>query len=659
MMEPGRRSNKEITSNTGEGLSPSAASSLRVVEPMRVSMATPSNMQYTGEDDAVKVFTGPGDGDYVAGNSEPNPQRWGYTAPSGSRVEVHDGQGEERITLVHHSGAAVSIDPDGSIFLVSTSKRGSGIASPFGDVFINAGGDIAIQGSASVSIDTPGDLNLNVGGTLNIRCNSYNLLTKVEEVTVDGHASRNVTKDQSVVIGGISRETVAGDKREQISGNKIVDIAKAMTTRIDGNEDHHVTGTRKVQVKGDHQLTSKAKTNIFSDSDLSVHTKTVLNTRSGGNTKIESKSRFDVESTAQASIKTASVMTLMGATGWIAGSPESTNLSGKNVVVEGTEGIDIQTLGTGKFWSQTLDMSGDTILLKATTLIAPPPTGLLPPETAEATAISVSTSVGDPTEGVEPTEAETPDVNDVIDSLTSNRKYPEYAGNGVHESAQATNLSRISGDEQDQAEDVYNEYSGQNQGNINASYPGESVDTLPDTPVNRDPNIEAVDPDISTPSQNELSAKISKYFTMGQLVNGSTSSYRPPTSKWEQVAGNGVKLAVNVLDAIKDKFPDIIITSWYRPAKKGSTNHVTGRAVDIVVHSRSLARHAEIARFARDNLPVDQVFLEKNNTGRTHVHLRVSEGKGSSPRVMTCGNATCTSNTPGIDVNFLMRKGVK
>lgn len=658
MMESGRRSNKEITSNTGEGLSPSAATSLRVVEPMRVAMATPGSLQYAGEDDGVKVFTGPGDGDYASGSTEPNPQRWGHTSPSGSRIELNDTQGSERITVVHHSGAGISIEPDGSIFLTSSSKRGSGIASPFGDVFVSAGGDIAINGGASISVDTPGDLNLNVGGTLNIKCASYNLLTNVEEVVVDGHASRNVTKDQSTIIGGINRHTVAGDSREQVVGNKIVDIAKNLTSRVDGNELRQISGTRKVQVKGDHELTSKAKTNVYSDADLSIHTQGVLNTRSSGNTNLESKAQLNCESTGATSIKSQGAMTLHGVASWNGGSPSNSTLSGDNVTVAGTSGIDIQTTGIGKFWTQTLDLSGTEAFIKATTLFSPVPTGVLPPESPSADAITVSVNVASPNEAPDPAEADTPDVNDVIDNLTSARKYPEYPGNGVHESANATNLGRISDDQMEQADDVYNDYSGQNQGNINGSYPGNVVDTLPESPVNRDPNIEVVDPNISTPSQHELSAKISKYYSLGQLINGVATKYRPPTNKWEQVVSNGVKLASNVLDPIKDKFPDIIITSWYRPAKAGSTNHVTGRAVDIVVQSRSLAKHAEIARFARDNLPVDQVFLEKNTSGRTHVHLRLSEGKGT-PKVITCGDARCKSKTPGIDVNFLMRRGVR
>ena len=172
----------------------------------------------------------------------------------------------------------------------------------------------------------------------------------------------------------------------------------------------------------------------------------------------------------------------------------------------------------------------------------------------------------------------------------------------------------------------------------------------------RDPNIESVDPGKENPSQHDLSAKISKYFTAGQLTRAKHSN-RIPSGSYDSVMKNHILLANNVLDPIKEKFPDIIITSAYRFPKKGSMNHCTGRAVDLVVESRSMTKHAEIARFARDNLPVDQVYLEKNTSGKTHVHVRVSvTGSKTTPKVMTCGDARCLSNTPGIDVQWLSRK---
>lgn len=251
-------------------------------------------------------------------------------------------------------------------------------------------------------------------------------------------------------------------------------------------------------------------------------------------------------------------------------------------------------------------------------------------------------------------DAEVMDAPDIVDTLTSARKFPEYPGNGVWESSSSTGIGMISHDQMPQAEDVFNEYSGGNQGNVNPSQPGDSYDNLPEEPVDRDENIQAVETDTAIPGYLDMSAKISKYFTVGQIINGTTTRQRPSKAAWPGLMKQAILLANNVLDPVKERFPDLLVTSWYR---KGTSNHGTGRAIDIVVESRSMAKHAEIARLARDTLPCDQVFLEKNTSGRTHVHLRVSpSGSKTRPSVLTCGDPRCRSKTPGINVEWLKRR---
>lgn len=254
-----------------------------------------------------------------------------------------------------------------------------------------------------------------------------------------------------------------------------------------------------------------------------------------------------------------------------------------------------------------------------------------------------------------PKDAQVMESEDIVDTLTSARKYPDYPGNGVRESANATGYGTISYDETPGAEDVMNEYSGGNQGNVNPSQEQDSYDNLPESPTNRDPNITATDPGKSVPSPYDLGAKISKYFTLGQLIKAKHSHPIPPSS-YDSVVKNHILLANNVLDPIKEAFPDLVITSAYR---SNSSNHRTGRAIDIVVESRSMTKHAEIARFARDKLPVDQVFIEKNTSGRTHVHLRVSpSGSKGNPSVLTCGDPKCQTRVAGINVAWLGRRAV-
>lgn len=586
-MTTGRLQNKILTTVDGTNTTNSSTHAYKNVEIANIPTGTTGNLQYLGEDDSVNVLSGTGATGISGGAAQGNPPRWGYVSPSGSRVEINDTAGSETVEIIHRSGAGVSIDSDGAIFITSKSQRGGGLNAPFGDIHISAGGDIVIRGGSSLTVQTFGDLNLDVGGTFQVKCYNYNLITNNYDVTVDGPSSTSVTNDNSVVIGGIDRKTVAGDCREQISGNKINDVGGTNTCRIGGDSSTSVGGAHNISSTGNGSITSAADNSFYGGSDVKVTAGGTANLTAGGPVK----------------------------------------LSGS--IVNATPYVDLA------YFSDYTQQAALAVSLGGSMTAKPTAQG------------------GDSAAAGQVADAEIMEANDIVDTLTSARKYPEYMGNGVLESANATGYSTISHDRSPQAEQVYQEYSGGNVGNINPSFSGGSYDHLPETPVNRNPDITPVEPtDISIPAQGDLSAKISKYFTLGQIINGTTTRQRPSPKNWDNIVKQGILLATNVLDPVKQKFPDIIVTSWYRV---GTDNHGTGRAIDIVVQSRSMTKHAEIARFARDNLPVDQVFLEKNTSGRTHVHLRVSTGKGN-PKVMTCGDQDCISQVPGINVDWLARR---
>lgn len=668
-METGRRANKVITAVDGTGLNQSAATAHKTVGPMshRVTTAPPAN--YVGEDDSFKALTGPGDGDYA---SDPGrtPHRWGHTAPSGSRVEINDSNGMERIEMVHHTGAAVSIDPDGSVYVTSTSTRGGGMIAPFGDFYISAGGSVVIDGAADVSIKTKGNLALDVGGMLSIRCDSYNLVTKTSDETIDGSASRSVTNDQSEVIGGISRQAIAGDARQQISGKYIQDVAGTSTTKIDGDTSVDVGGKMATKIASDNNLdvggNDSTKVSGHKADDVGgnsivraggqsqLHAGGSATIRSGEETAISSGSDFSVRSGGSAGIGASGTVGITGDGGATYGSGGTTKIVGADTAISG--GTASMDGGAVSITGGAMELNAPAVNINTNTLIAPVPSGSPgaggAPNVESMAPATAPDGPDGPAAAEGPEEADVVEANDIVDELTSARKYPEYLGNGRLESAHRAGVGRGS---VPQAEEVYNEYSSGNQNVINASYPGGSYETLGEEPVNRPDGIEVIDPGIEPPSAHNTGMKISKYFTLGELTNAPHSDKIPP-SKWDQVVKNHILLATNVLDPIKEKFPDMIITNAFRT---DSSNHITGRTADIVVENRSLTRHAEIARFARDNLPVEKVLLEKNDSGKTHVHVGVAPtGFSGNPKVYTCGNASCSILTPGIDVEYLVRKGV-
>lgn len=624
-MESGRIYNKILTSTNGTNLTNSATQSYKMVDIPTQVVATNANLEYNGEDDSQKVMAGAGS-IASAGGAEGAPLRWGHVMPSGSRLEVNDSGGEERIDIVHHTGAGITVEPDGSAFIVGQSSRGLGISAPFGDVFITSAGDFIIDGSASISIRTTGDLSIDVGGTFSVKCNDYKLITKSSNVIVDGSASTNVTYDNSVVIGGLNRLTVAGDMREQVSKNRIQDVGTDSTVRIGGKSSVNiikdstvaVKGNLSTSVSGDNSSATTGKQSISSEGEMQVHSAAALKQKGDGIHILSGADAF-IEASGTSNIKAGGAVKLTGS------------------AINASPAVDLA------LWSNEAVQAGQASSLG----------GSLGSKPSEQTAGSAQAAEAGTV--AEASDAQVMESKDIIDTLTSARKFPDYPENGVLQSANATGMGTISYDQTPGAQGVFDEYSGGNSGNMNPASEMGTYDTLPADPVNRDADITAIDPNIQAPSQHELSAKISKHFTLGQLLR-SKDSNAIPSEIYEAVVKNIIILANNVLDPIKEQFPDMQVNSVYRPGR----NHKTGRAVDIVVASRSITRHAEIARFARDKLPVDQVFIEKNNTRKTHVHLRVSAtGSKGNPLVLSCGDQQCLSTTPGIDVAWLGRKGAK
>lgn len=117
------------------------------------------------------------------------------------------------------------------------------------------------------------------------------------------------------------------------------------------------------------------------------------------------------------------------------------------------------------------------------------------------------------------------------------------------------------------------------------------------------------------------SFKISKYFTLGDVAvyfdrledktvsvkrNGKRESVY--FTKY-QLACNLKALAVNVLDKIKEQYPDMSINSSIRNLGTGS-EHETGQAADLKFGSHKKKDYYLIANWIMQNCPYNQLFLE-------------------------------------------------
>jgi hypothetical protein len=109
------------------------------------------------------------------------------------------------------------------------------------------------------------------------------------------------------------------------------------------------------------------------------------------------------------------------------------------------------------------------------------------------------------------------------------------------------------------------------------------------------------------------SLKLSTYFTLGSLsTRTAASSYA--VSDYEGLRAQDIvcnlkNLAVNCLDPIKRRYPDMIVTSGFRN-KKASSDHGKGMAADLQFLKHDKADYFEIVKWIRQNIPHKQLLLE-------------------------------------------------
>jgi len=155
------------------------------------------------------------------------------------------------------------------------------------------------------------------------------------------------------------------------------------------------------------------------------------------------------------------------------------------------------------------------------------------------------------------------------------------------------------------------------------------------------------------------SLRLSKYFTLGDVTTRpSASSYAVRAQNGlsaADIVGNLKHLAVNVLDKLKEQYPDMVITSGFRSKNEGS-DHDRGQAVDIQFPAKSTAEYYEIAKWIEANTPYKQVLLEyaKKSDGSIISWIHVAAARDGSKSAMPIGTlVNHSANSPGERNSFI------
>jgi len=157
--------------------------------------------------------------------------------------------------------------------------------------------------------------------------------------------------------------------------------------------------------------------------------------------------------------------------------------------------------------------------------------------------------------------------------------------------------------------------------------------------------------------------RLSRNFTLGQVTDAPYVYYPQWTRNGivrsgnagltpGQLVANAKLLAINVLDAIRDRYPSMVITSSIRrPSGNPTSQHPKFQAVDIQLPGQ-WRKHYEMAVWIKDNVPYDQLLLEyQGNASWIHVSY-------ANPPIKKAGDPTKTAVMNGGTNAFLKTNGL-
>ena len=151
-------------------------------------------------------------------------------------------------------------------------------------------------------------------------------------------------------------------------------------------------------------------------------------------------------------------------------------------------------------------------------------------------------------------------------------------------------------------------------------------------PISKDGEIVTCDMFVS--GSINIQDFISPNFRLKDLTGGNRIPSSQGGIKDTELACNLKKLAVNVLEPIKKKYPDMIITSGLRPMGSNSrSQHPKGQAADIQFTSHSSAQYVDIAKDIMSFASTDQLILEyrtskrRNGVPTTWIHVSYTDSR--------------------------------
>ena len=429
------------------------------------------------------------------------------------------------------------------------------------------------------------------------------------DFNVGGSLNFHVDHDVSYHVKGTIQE---------IAGSKITELEKEMMTTVGGDHRITVAGNMQTQVTGNKIIDTGGDFTARSDGAISINTQQTLKAIAKALISIDTKDTITVTATGNMKLQTAAALA---------------TISTGTTKVSSTGALSLNTsAGMGVYASGEIAIKGSDTTIQT----------------------SGSPSVDSADDAATAPLAQYAPANTIIDNITTLRIAPDFPGNAKYMSKEEFSLYKNEGanpNPKAEAAAAPNTGAGVkpeiNDLGITAEPPKQGSYDMPAGNITPTGKAEQNPMQVSYSVYNS-NEKISRHITIGQVLG----LRAVPHDQQKAVITEAMNTAWNILDPLIEHFGSRMqITSWWR---NNSSNHIKGGAVDIRASNKNdVALTGEIAAYVRDNLPYNQVFLEKNDSPGIHCHVQSAQpGQQGGGLVYTCADPHCNQKVNGIQLSY-------
>ena len=537
---------------------------------------------------------------------------------SGHIQEFDDTPGHERIHEYHRSGTFYEIHPDGTKV---TKIVGDGYEVTHGKK------EVRVRGNVNVFVD--GDASLYVRGSMNAQIDE-NMKFNVGK-NIDFHAGQNIR-----MFANKSMEMTAQTTMSQISVGKFlqqsVDDMQIVTSAnftnsvlgnydmvVDGNSLTDIAGTLTTNITGAVALNTEATYTHASTGAMQIDTAATLKIGSGGAMDIDG-STVDLNTNGRSAVTITPIVPRVTPTAASVGIAPAPSFHDSGDIANGikTWSISFGEYDTDGFVT-SIDAPKSAEVLQAKVFVPLP----------EADEFYAS-------DDEEKTEDE---LRAAVEAGTIKpTSFSDYSYNALTGKINTSGASRriIS---QPRIPDEGVEHGEEPTG----AYIIEPTLTTA-TPTAQTTPVENYDDAGDYVGGVNYSLPLSRHYNLGQLSKHSVVAKSAiPTGgnkgkTQQEIIDNLKTLAVNCLDPIKDKYPNVIVTNAFRNKQTGSQHNI-GEAADLQFSGASKKDYYDIAIYISENIPHDQLLLEFKNTGSGNPWIHIScKAGGNRTQIMTFHN---------------------